>query len=88
MERVAGIEPASPPWKGGVIAVIRYPQRTAYNYNKFGIQTTTNYGNIWNYGLGIKKGRVSLVGGVDICFGGNFKWSVHIKKWHSNVNYV
>ena len=26
MERVAGVEPASQPWKGRIIAAIRYPQ--------------------------------------------------------------
>ena len=26
IERVTGIEPVSPPWQGGIIAVIRYPQ--------------------------------------------------------------
>ena len=26
MERVGGVEPPSPPWQGGIIAAIRYPQ--------------------------------------------------------------
>ena len=29
LERVAGVEPASQPWEGRIIAVIRYPQMTA-----------------------------------------------------------
>ena len=28
MERVAGVEPASSPWKGDIIAAIRYPRES------------------------------------------------------------
>ena len=36
MERVAGIEPASPAWKAGVITIIRYPHRKlGYSYSEY-----------------------------------------------------
>ena len=31
MERVKGVEPSSPAWKAGVIAVIRHPLREFWN---------------------------------------------------------
>ncbi len=35
LERVAGIEPASQPWKGRIIATIRYPLRQQHFYSHY-----------------------------------------------------
>ena len=34
LERVTGIEPVFPPWKGGIIAIIRYPPKKQRFYSK------------------------------------------------------